>query len=256
MAANDSENLTLTLDDLETHFVRYGLDVFPPLDLRDDTTHAHELFRALNEQWRDLYQELTFSPANNQFSVFASFSGQKGAAKLGTLVFAPRGPVFRFPRRFPAPTGRVMTPNDLDSVFFGSLTEIRRCFAGLKVLRAGLVQEVIFSTGRTSPIPWLASRFGSIAGTEPRGGSVRLTYRDPRCSILISVETVETHRQVKLASGAELNEPTGFGLKVEFDVCNSEMKEQELQDIQMTLERAQSLWPAELLKFLNWRGPR
>lgn len=261
VAEDSSHNLAISLDDLEVHLVRFGLDVFPPLDFRDETTRAHELFRLLHDQRPDIYQELTYRPSANEFTVQASFGGERGAAKIPTLTLAPRGPVFRFPRRLPEPIGDVelgdsRSLEDLEAVFFASLNVIRRCAPGLTILRAGLVQELVFSMGQTSTVPWLASRFGGISGAQPHGGNVKLTYADDRCNALVTVETVQLQRQATLASGADVAQAVGFGLKVELDVCNREMRPQEPAEIQMTLQRAHSLWPNELLTFLNWSGPR
>jgi len=252
--ASDSDVLNVTLDDLQQHIVKYGLDVFPPLDVRNEVTRTHDLFQALQEGWPDLYQELNFRPQSGEFKVLTSLESKAGSIKHPTLVFTQRGPMFAFACRLPDPLGVYHREGDLDEVVLSSLAVIRKTFPGIDVLRIGLVRELVFTTGKTISVPYLADRFGVFSGTAPKGGSVRLTFQDDRCNVRITIGTIEIRRQAHVAmSGQVLTDELAYGLQVVFDVNNIEMRPQETADIETTLQRARSLWPKELLDFVNWR---
>lgn len=252
MTTPDDTALKISLEDLEHHVVKYGLDVFPPPDMRDDMTHAQDLFRSLREEWPDLYQDLSLSPERNEFRIEAAFSGKGKTARFPTLVFTRRGPVFAYPRRFPEPIGQLLHKADLDDIFWKSFRLLRKNFPTIQVLRLGLVNEAVFNTRTTNFVPYLASRFGSFPGTKIVGGNVSLTFRDDRCNVRVKLETVEIRRQVQTAAvGRVASEEINFGLQVSLDVNNAEIRPQNESDILLTLERSHCLWPEALLQFIN-----
>ena len=59
-------------------------------------------------------------------------------------------------------------------------------------------------------------------------------------------------KRTQLPVGRAITEPTGYGIQVQLDVNNSDL-EQALgdDDIQQVLDRATSLWPNELLEYLQ-----
>ena len=246
--------MDISLDDLQHHVVRYGLDVFPPLDVRNEITRTHDLFQALQEKWPALYQEISFNPQASEFRILASFQFPSGRPKAPTLEFTPRGPVFRFPLLLPPPLGECQYEGreDLDAVFKESYNCIVGAFPGRQVLRAGLVREAVFSTGQDDPVPWLAPGQDAFPGAVAKGVDETTTFRDDRCNLRIKIQTIEIRRQAHVSATRQvLAEECEHGLQVEFDVNNIEMKPQSDSDIDLTLERAHSLWPDELIGYLN-----
>ncbi|MCH7812891.1 MAG: hypothetical protein IID40_02605 [Planctomycetes bacterium] len=238
---------------MDQHILKYGVDVFPPLNVRDETTRANDLFRELNTSWPEVFQELSFRPDTNEFQILSSFQMREGTAKMATVTLTPRGPAFAFPLRF-GPLGMYEHKTEPEEVFLGSLAVIQEKFPGVQVLRVGLIRELVFSTGRTLSAPYLAHRYGTFPGAESRGGNTTISFRDDRCNIRVKIDTVEVRKQARLpATRQVMEEKLEYGLAVNFDVNNVEMTPQSISDIHRTLERANSLWPKDLLDFLNWR---
>jgi hypothetical protein len=253
MGSQPDSLLSLTLDDLQHHVVKYGLDVFPPLDVRTETTRPPDLFRSLHERWPGFYEELSFRPESNDFRILRSYQSQTATANVATFTLTQRGPVFTFPLCLD-PLGEFNRDANLDEVFAGSLAETRRHFPGMQILRVGLVRELVFATGQASSIPYLSARFGGFPGAAPAGGNALLLFRDERCNIRVAIETIRIHRQARTPTNQVLEDSSEYGLKVEFDVNNIDMRPQPESDIAVTLERAHSLWPRQLLEFLNSGG--
>jgi len=251
MGSDQADSLTITLDDLHQHVVRYGLDVFPPIDVRNEITRAHDLFQNLQEQWPDFYQEINFRPQSSEFRILTTYSLDGGSAKVPTFSLTNRGPVFRFPLRL-HDLGDLNQDKDLDQILLGSLGLTRKTFPGLQILRIGLVRELVFGTGKTPSIPYISSRVGSFPGATPRGGNLLALFHDSRCNIRVRVQSIEIHRRARTPTRQVLSDELEYGLQVEFDVNNIEMKPQSDTELETTLQRAHSLWPKGLLEYINW----
>lgn len=256
MDADDLSSLVVSLDDLEQHIVKYGMDVFPPFDFRTETTRAHELFRELQTNWPEFFQELSFRPESNQFQIVAAYGFPQGTAKLAALTFMPRGPVFAFPFKF-GPFGECEHKNDPEEVFLKALAVIKRTVPGLQVLRLGLIRELVFATGGTPSAPYVTSRYGTFPGAEAKGGETVVSFRDDFCNIRVKIGTIEIRQEARHPTTKQvMAKDVRHGLAVNFDVSNVEMRPQADTEIERTIERANSLWPRDLLEFLNWRkGP-
>ncbi len=251
MGSDQADSLTITLDDLQQHVVRYGLDVLPPIDVRNETTRAHDLFRSFQERWSQFYQEFSFRPQSGELAILAAYGSNRGVVKIPTFTLTRRGPVLRFPLRL-QDLGDFNQDQDLDEVFRGSLGLTRKTFPGLQIYRVGLVRELVFGTGQTPSIPYLSSRVGTFPGAAPRGGQILVAFRDSLCNIRVKVQTIEMRRVTRTPTVHLLSDQPEYGLQVEFDVNNVEMKPQSDADLESTLQRAHSLWPKELLRFINW----
>lgn len=245
--------LDIARDDLQLHIIKYGVDCFPPLDVRSEIARAHDLFERLQIEWPKFYQEIVFRPESRAFRILASYSNEKGTARMPTFELTQRGPVYIFPLQL-QPLGHLNHDVNLDDVFHKSLHLTREVFPETQVLRLGLIRELLFSTGERDVVPYLSSRFGKFPGTTAKGGNVSLSFRDDMCNIRVQLETVEIHTRSETPLKQVVAEGQEYGLKVVFDVNNIEMRPQQASDIEATLQRAHSLWPEELLKFINWRG--
>lgn len=250
-----SDDLIISLDDLQQHIVKYGFDIYPPIDVRNEVTRTHDLFQALQERWPKIYQELSFRPQSGEFKVGASFEFHEQTIKFATLVLTQRGPVFGFPIRLPDPLGGHEHEEQLDELVLASLGLIRKTFPRFDVLRVGLVRETMFGTGQSDSAPYLTNRFGVFPGTVAQGGKALLTFHDDTCNVRVTIDTVQIQRKSQMkAGGRVLSEESSYGLKVDLDVNNKEMRPQETSEIEMVIQRAHSLWPKEMLDFINWKG--
>jgi len=117
-------------------------------------------------------------------------------------------------------------------------------------MRIGMVRELVFETGNTAT-HGILRRKDEFAGAKLQGGSCLCLYQDTQCNIRITVEPVTVITATQLAMGPVVQQPAGFGLKVQFDVNTALPRPHQAVDIQGVIDRATSLWPGKLLDFLN-----
>lgn len=257
MATQRPNELQVSFGDLKEHIIKFGLDMYPPLDLRSEATRAQDLFLQLQSKWPDYYQEQNFTPMANEFGIFATYDvGVRDKAKVPTLLFMPRGPVFTFPVRFLVSSAdQNYGSTNPRKLFDGGVEVLRNIFPGLSCLRIGLVRELIFSTGNTPAAPFISSRFGTFPSTTPKGGNALASFVDDRCNVRVNMEPIEIHRrQGSPAMKNVISDQVEYAIRVRLDVNNNEMKPQSDDDIDMTLQRAEEIWPDQLINFLNWRA--
>ena len=245
--------LNLSLDDVNLHVVKFGIDIYPPIEIAAERTRLNMFYEEASRQWPHLYDELLSS--NTQFEISKRFGspGAPGSAKGQTLVLTPRGPVFIFPVALPPPIGKT----GLDETPREQFAEVRELFfrslPGRKCLRVGLVRDLIFATGQESCNTVITAK-DEFSGARLVGGESTLSYRDAKCNVRVKLEPGEIAKTTQLALGKQITEPAGRGLHVELDVNNVDVRPLEDADIEEVLTRAASLWPDALLEYL--RGQR
>jgi hypothetical protein len=162
-----------------------------------------------------------------------------------------RGPVFIFPLRLPE-----VGDTGLAERFVEQFHHVRRIFfrllPGRKMLRVGLVRELVFNTGTTLPTEVLTSQ-SEFAGARLVGGGCEFVYRDDHCNVGLKFATAEITKSTQLPIGQTLTESGGHALLVQLDVNNHEIRPLEDADINGIIERANVLWPDKLLQFLRER---
>jgi hypothetical protein len=98
MAETTEGSPLFSLDDLVELVELYGVDLFPPLDLGNETTRAQAFFAELRDHWPHLYANATIGTTEFKISSSFQFGGGKNLS-LDTFGVGPRGPTFIFPRR-------------------------------------------------------------------------------------------------------------------------------------------------------------
>ena len=238
---------TLSPDDVILHIANFGFDVFPPIEIPSERTRLNMFFEHARDAWPELYQELSISDVD--FKVAARFK----KIPFETLVLTNRGPVFRFPIVLPPP----VEATNLEGTYMRLFDDVRRGFfqsvVGRKIIRLGLIRELIFGTGGTLPAGLLRGP-EEFSGAKLVGGNALLEYRDQKCNVRVQLAPVQVTKTTQLPVGQMVTEPAGFGLRVVLDVNNIELRQLTEDDIQEVLDRACSLWPAELLGYLRERG--
>jgi hypothetical protein len=248
------EQLQLRLDDLYSHMVQFGIDIYPPVEIRDERTRLtmfYEQARALHDA---LYDQILLSDA--QFKISKEFPLREGIPRpsrsVDTFVLASRGPVFVFPLMLPPAFGAT----GLEDKYLDYFDEMRklffRCLPERRVMRLGLVRDLVFNTGETFCGPFITKQasFGSAALV---GGSLVIKYRDEKCNVNLHLDAVILGEATRLPVGQTIEQRTGYGLGIRLDVNNWELKPLEDADMQDVLDRATSLWPGELLEYLKQR---
>lgn len=206
-------------------------------------------------RWEELFGKLTASDTEFRISRdFTKFPGRPGLAiPVETFVLTPRGPVFVVPLLLPEPVG----DTELTKTAVDRFHEVRRLFLSgfpdRKVLRVGMIRELLFRTGE-APHQHMLAREASFSGAGLVGGRCLLVFRDHKCNIRLDFEPVEIKKTERLPVGTTVEQSAGYGVRAQFDVNNFEIRPLGDADIDEVLERATSLWPDELLKYMNERS--
>jgi hypothetical protein len=245
----------LSLDDMMHHVVSIGLDIYPPIEMKDERTRLNMFFEDVRERWPDMYDKLT--TGESEFKISKPFRAKPGvqgpALPVDTFVLTQRGPVFVFPLRLPDPVG----PTDLESSFRSVFKEVRNALwsrlPGHTILRVGLIRDVIFSTGQ-SDCTSRVTRRPDWVGAKLVGGHLMFQYQDPKCNIRLEFSPGRIGKATQLPVGAMVEQPVGFGLKVRLDVNNAEVRPLQETDIEEVIDRALGFWPDELLEYVSGVG--
>lgn len=245
-------DLILSLDDVMDHVVSIGLDIHPPIEMRDERTRLNMFFEEARERWTELYETLTVGEYEFKISkTFPARPNVRGPAfPVESFVLTPRGPVFRFPLRLPDPVGATNLEDRYKDIFMEVCKTLWLRLPGHKVLRVGLVRDVTFLTGKTD-CTFLVSSQQDWLGARLAGGQRLIHYRDDKCNIRLEFSPGTIGKVTELPVGKKVEQPVGFGLKVKLDVNNSDVRVLQDADIEEVLERAIGFWPGELLKYLS-----
>lgn len=248
------EDLSLSASDLIHQVVKFGLDVYPPIEIPKERTRLNIFYEEARTRYPTVFDQLVAS--DTEFRISKEFRPQAqmigAAVRADTFIITNRGPVFSFPLLLPQPVGATgLETQHLElfplvrSLFFSAIAE-------RKIMRIGLIRELLFDTGQ-SPCNRVISDHQDFAGAPLVGGNRVIAYRDALCNVRISVEPAEVMKTTRLAVGTEVTERHSYGLHVLLDVNNHQLKPLEDADIQQVLDRATGLWPDELLKYLRER---
>lgn len=249
------DDIRVSPNDVVHHVTSIGLDVYPPIEMKDERTRLNMFFEDVRERWPDMYEQLT--TGESEFKISKPFRAKPGvqgpALPVDTFAVTARGPVFVFPLRLPDPVGQT----DLENRFRDIFAEVRKTLwsavPGHKIMRAGLVRDVIFLTGQTD-CTFLVSKQSEWLGAKLVGGQRLIHYRDEKCNIRFEFSPGRIGKVTQLPVGAKVGEAVGFGLKVRLDVNNAEVRELQDVDIDEVIDRAIGFWPDKLLEYLSEVG--
>jgi len=245
------DSLKLSQNDMIHHVVKFGIDIYPQVEIPKERTRLNIFYEEARRRFGQLCDQLVAS--DTEFRISKEFRGDTepgpGQLRVNTFVLTSRGPVFVFPLRLPAPIGETgLEASMIDS--FKSLKELFfSALAERQLMKVGMVRDMMFDVGQTSCESVLSER-REFAGATLRDGQCLLGYRDERCNIRLKLEPVQVMKTTRLPVGAEVTERQSFGLRVELDVNNVDVKPLDDAEIDLVIERASGLWPDELLKSL------
>ncbi|MFQ5805674.1 MAG: hypothetical protein ACE5I3_04405 [Phycisphaerae bacterium] len=233
------------------------MDIFPPVEIRNERTRLNMFYEEVCSRWEELFEKLVAS--DTEFKISKAFRERPGvrgpSIPVDTFTLTPRGPVFVFPVLLPKPVGKT----GLEGTYIDKFNEVRELFfsalTNLKIMRVGMVRDLVFGTSET-PCQHMLANQSSFSGADLLGGKCQLSFRDAKCNIRLEFGPVEVTKTTQLPVGTRVNQHAGYGLLVKLDVNNSEIRPLDDADIQGILERAASLWPDELLDYLNERSAR
>ena len=242
--------------DVIGHVVKFGIDVYPRIDLGKDRTRLNMFYEEAREQFPELYDQLVASGERYAISTAFRPKGQtKGGSQQDTLVLTDRGPVFIFPLCLPDPIGST----GFDENFREKFRAVSRLFwdklPGRKIMRIGMIRELAFSTGDLAYNAMITDQ-DLFSKAKFIGGTQLLGYRDDFCNVRIKTDVARITQETQLPVGTTITKEAGHAVLVHLDVNNVDPKPLQDADIDTVLTRASGLWPEELLKYLNVRVQR
>lgn len=249
-------NLTIALDDLDQHVVSFGIDVYPPIEIPVERTHLNMFYEEARETWTELFEGLTASDSEYRISKLFRQDRAKPrdpALPVHTFELSQRGPIVRFPLVLPKPIGQTNFEHTFREQFDGIRKLFFKHLPGRKLMRVGLVRDVIFATGQQRCDPLLGAE-PEFAAAILQGGICRFDYRDDLCNVRLQLAPVQAMSVTQLPVGATVSQHGGYGLHVQLDVNNAEIRPLNEEDINNVIARAASLWPKSLLDYINARG--
>ena len=246
------DNIALSVDDVVNHVVSIGLDIYPPIDMKNERTRLNMFYEDVRVQRPDLYEGLTVG--ESEFKISKPFREKRDvqgpAIPVDTFVMTARGPVFVFPLRLPDPVGGTGLEDAFIKVFFDVRNSLWSRIPGHTILRVGLVRDVILSTGDTDCASLVSEQSG-WREAKLVGGHRLIHYQDAKCNIRLEFSPGRMAKTTMLPVGTKVEQPAGFGLKVKLDVNSAGVRELQDADIGEVLDRALGFWPNELLEYLS-----
>ena len=242
--------MKVSTGDINHHTVQIGIDVFEPIALHQNRTHLNMFFEEAREHYPELFERVVSS--DTEFTVSRRFS-KPGGEKVEVPIFqmTPRGPAFAMPLYLTdiGETGfagtYVQKLESIKRLFFKS-------FPDRKIIKYGVVREVIFGTG-SEPTSGILRAPLKFSGADLLGGTLVAKYADEKCNVAITLQPVRSARVTRLGVGVQTNQETGYGVHIKLDVSSKEIRPLDSTDIDWVKERADTLWPDAVVQLINSR---
>ncbi|MBW7989167.1 MAG: hypothetical protein FVQ84_04005 [Planctomycetes bacterium] len=243
-----TEPFNFSINKIADHMEKVGVDIRPVIEVKLDREKLYGFGSKLVEKYPNLFESLVQSLTEFRITKRFIFPG-KGEAELNTLTITQRGLVLSFPRVVGAFEEEVSLSNVRDMTV-DCLKIFRTIFPEKKMIRVGLVNEIIFDTGPIESIRLISDRFTKFSLSSD--GEIRIRINRPtddynRIFELQALRTVEAIPEIpgKLQT-------KGYAIKVKADFNNRDIST-ELDDgrILSVLHDGDEFCSKNLYKFLN-----
>jgi hypothetical protein len=244
-------NYQFDKEHISQHVVKYGVDVRPPIVLKQDKTKLQDYCNALIEQFPQVFETLVAGPKQWRMQNTFLLSNNK-RAEMPTFILTARGLLFTFPQRLYIDGIQDFDIPQKDKIFRKALDELRAKFIDRAIPRVGVIHEFIFDTGQMDSVQILASNFKNDVWRQ-RAKNLRILLETPMEEKNVNVQIRPT--QLRRITRGDANAPAqdiAFGIIVNADINNQNIKgdltSSEVRDI---VAFANDYVPEELIKFLN-----
>lgn len=236
--------------DISQHVVKYGVDVRPPLT-GDDREKLQVYCNWLVDQYPQAFE--TLLSGHDRTIVQKTFvAGNGKRIELPTFAITNRGFCCTFPVRL-----FVESIEDFDipqkaQIFRQTLEKFRQMFGGRKMVRVGVINEIIFDCGSINSVQVIASTINRDLWRERiRNITIHLENPDDKYNINIDLAPAYAQQVVQSPAGT-MEKNMGFGVSVKLDINNRDMtKDLDMESIAGILAFAEDYVPDKLVKFLN-----
>jgi len=243
-------NYQFDKENISQHVVKFGVDIRPAINIKDDKTKLQNYCNRLIEQFPQAFETIIAGPAELRVQKTFVLAGNK-QIELPTFMLTRQGPVFTFPQRMFINEVQDVDIPEKDKTFRKALDELRNTFADKKVPRVGVINEIVFDTGEINSVQILASNLKNDIWRE-KTKNLTISLQTPTQDKNINLQIRPTHAKHTGKVGEAYDENIRFGLAVNVDINNLQIKDNltkpEINDI---LAFANDYVPDELIKFLN-----
>ena len=244
------ENFIFNKNDVSQHIVKYGVDIRPPIQPKQEREKLQDYCNWLIERSPQAFETLLSGPDRTivQKTFFTS-SGKR--VELPTFAMTRRGPLYTFPVRLLVENVEEFDIPARNKIFRSALDKFRETFVG-KIVRVGVVHEIIFDCGNINPVNIIASTISKEVWREGLR-NIRIHLENPGNGYNINIDLAPAYAQqvVQGATGAK-RKNISFGISVRLDINNQKMTEELDKDmVAAILAFAEDYVPDKLVKFLN-----
>ena len=205
----------------------YGVDLRPPISVRDDRQHMQQFYNIVSESHRELFEALAQGPNEFVIKKAVPLPGGRGQAEMGTFKLHPRGAVFTFPIRIPAFDDDLTWPADLNTRVIDSLRQLIRFFPHVKIVRLGKIQDAIYGCDEENPAQIVRERFlGSVLPEEPLEAGVSWNEGNEDHNVVFEIRSVLSEAVITRTEGGQTiqERQRKAGIQVKIDVNNRKIE--------------------------------
>jgi hypothetical protein len=243
------ENFIFNENDISQHIVKYGVDIRPPIVPKQEKEKLQSYCNWLIEHFPEAFETLLSGPEKT--IVQKTFLAGDKRIELPTFAMTRRGPLYTFPVRFLVQNAEDFNIPARNKIFRSAIDKLIETFVG-KIVRVGVVHEIIFDCGNINPVEIIASAMSKERWREGLR-NIRIHLENPENGYNINIDLAPAYAQQVIQSPAGTKRKNiGFGISVKLDINNQKMTEELDKDmVAAILAFAEDYMPDKLVKFLN-----
>jgi len=244
------ENFIFIANDISQHIVRYGANIRPPIQPKQEREKLQDYCNWLIERFPKVFETLLSGPDKTTVQK-TFFTSSNKRVELPTFAMTRRGPLYTFPVRLLIENIEDFDIPERSKIFGSAIEKFKETFAS-KIVRVAVVHEMIFDCGNINPVQVIA---GAISKEVWKEGirSIRIHLENPGngCNVSIDLAPAYTQQVVRSAAGAK-RKSIGFGISVRLEICNEKVTDDLDRDsVAAIVAFAEDYVPGKLASFLN-----
>jgi len=248
------QNFIFNKNDISQHIVKYGVDIRPPIQPGQEKGKLQSYCNWLIETFPEVFETLLSSPEKTIVQKTFPASGNK-RIELPTFAMTQRGPLYTFPVRLLVENSEDFDISEKNKIFRSALEKFRETFIG-KIVRVGVVHEIVFDCGNINPVDIIASTMNKEVWLE-RLKNIRIHLENPESGYNINIDLAPAYaQQIAQTPTGQSRRNIGFGISARLDINNQKMTEPLDKDmVAAILAFAEDYVPNRLVRFLNNERP-
>jgi len=148
-------NYLFDTERISQHIVKFGLNLQPPLSLKDDKSALQDYANWLTENLPAAFDTLLLSPTQLRVDKSFAIAGSKKAT-VPTFVVTTQGPLWTLPIRLFIDQRCDIDLPEPHKLFTRAFTELQNRLSRRNITAVELTDEFIFDTGRINSVKILA----------------------------------------------------------------------------------------------------